>query len=87
MFESGNQESSEGVLTSNPLNQKTIQMVAEAKIVAAMEMGEFDHLPGFGKPFEFDDQVYDPNGWLKDKMKRETLLDQFAKSEALSGTN
>ena len=58
---------------SIPLNQKTIEMVAEAKIIEAMELGEFDNLPGFGKPFEFDELDYDPNWWIKQKVKREEL--------------
>jgi hypothetical protein len=32
-----------------------IERLAEQKILAAMERGEFDNLPGLGKPLELDD--------------------------------
>ena len=35
-----------------------------------MERGEFDNLPGAGRPLELDD---DPEWWIKSKIKRENL--------------
>lgn len=32
------------------------QSLAEEKILAALEQGKFDNLPGAGKPFEWDDE-------------------------------
>lgn len=57
----------------NPLGQNVIAKIAEMKIEEAIQDGEFDHLPGFGKPFEFDMLEYDPNWWIKQKMRRERL--------------
>ena len=56
------------------LNARTIALIAEAKIVEAMKDGEFNNLPGFGRPFEFDELEYDPNWWIKQKLKREQLV-------------
>ena len=54
-------------------DKKAVQIIAEHKIESAMEAGEFDNLPGLGKPFEFDELTYDPNWWLKAKARREKL--------------
>ena len=61
-----------------PFSNRAIQLIAEAKIQAAIEEGEFDILPGFGKPFSFDDQHYDPNWWVRNKVKRESLEKLFS---------
>ena len=58
----------------NALNDRVIQRVAEAKLQAAMERGEFENLPGFGQPFEFDELAYDPHWWIRRKLKREQLV-------------
>ena len=42
----------------------------ERQIREAMERGEFDNLPGAGKPLHLDD---DPDWWIKAKIKRENL--------------
>ena len=60
-------------MTAEFLNQRSWQKIAETKIQQAMREGKFDSLQGFGKPFEFDDQNYDPNDWIKSKIKREGL--------------
>lgn len=60
-------------MASQPFNEKTIQLIAENKLQQAMRAGEFDNLPGFGKPFEFDEMNYDPNWWIKRKLRREEL--------------
>ena len=55
------------------LSERAIQIIAENKILAAIEAGEFDNLPGFGKPFSFVDEPYDPLWWLRQKLKIEEL--------------
>jgi len=55
------------------LTDRAIQTIAEQKILAAMEAGEFDNLPGFGKPAAICDEPYDPHWWIRRKLKREQL--------------
>lgn len=45
----------------------------ERLIREAQAAGEFDNLPGFGKPLPELDEPYDENWWLKDKLRREQL--------------
>ena len=49
-----------------------IQIIADDKIRAAILRGEFDHLPGFGQPLDFDD-ADDPLWWLRRKLREEGL--------------
>ncbi|MEM7785516.1 MAG: DUF1992 domain-containing protein [Planctomycetota bacterium] len=56
---------------------KAIRLIADAKIEAAVEEGKFDKLPGFGKPFEFDDTRYDPYWWIRNKVKHESVQQIF----------
>jgi hypothetical protein len=37
-----------------------IQLIAEKRIEAALEKGEFDNLPGSGRPLEFEDMNHIP---------------------------
>jgi Domain of unknown function (DUF1992) len=50
-----------------------IPIVADNRIRAAMEQGEFEHLAGAGRPLRDLDSPYDPNWWLKQKLQREEL--------------
>jgi hypothetical protein len=59
---------------SQLLSGRAIQIVAENKIRAAIEAGEFDNLPGLGKPAAIFDEPYDPHWWIRRKLKREQLL-------------
>lgn len=43
----------------------------ERQIREAQERGEFDDLPGAGKPLPGAGRPYDENWWLNDKLKRE----------------
>jgi len=43
----------------------------ERRIEAAIERGEFDDLPGAGKPLESLDRPYDPNWWVRRWIERE----------------
>jgi len=64
---------------SKVINSKSIlARVAEIKIQDAIDSGEFKKLLGFGKPFSFDELRYDPNWWIKNKMKREQLISELS---------
>ncbi|WP_433393847.1 DUF1992 domain-containing protein [Micromonospora sp. KLBMP9576] len=45
----------------------------EARIRAAQEQGEFDDLPGMGKPLPGRGQPYDESWWIKSFLEREKL--------------
>ncbi|MDF1489895.1 DnaJ family domain-containing protein [Tessaracoccus caeni] len=51
----------------------TIALIADMRIRKAMERGEFDNLPGSGKPLDLP-KDHDPNWWLNNLMKREGLV-------------
>jgi len=55
------------------LADRAIQIVAENKIRAAIEAGEFDKLPGLGQSAAIFDEPYDPHWWIRRKLKREDL--------------
>ncbi|MCO7273337.1 DnaJ family domain-containing protein [Cellulosimicrobium cellulans] len=50
-----------------------IALLADLHIRKAIERGEFDDLPGSGKPLPIPDR-YDPDWWLKNLVKRERLV-------------
>ena len=50
-----------------------IESWVERQISAAIERGEFDNLPGEGKPIPGIDDPPDPLWWVKQKMRRENL--------------
>jgi hypothetical protein len=50
-----------------------IALLADRHIRKAIERGEFDDLPGSGKPLDLSDH-HDPDWWLKRFMKREGLV-------------
>lgn len=58
---------------SRALSERAIAIVAENKLRAAIEAGEFDNLPGFGKPSPLIDEPYDPFWWVRAKLKAEQL--------------
>jgi hypothetical protein len=45
----------------------------DAQIRQAIERGEFDDLPGAGKPIEGIGEPHDPDWWVKNLVKREQL--------------
>ena len=47
--------------------------VVEASIQVAIRRGDFDNLPGAGKPLEGIDKPHDPNWWIRQKIERENL--------------
>lgn len=59
---------------SMPLgSERAMQVVAENKLRAAIEAGEFDNLPGLGKPSPLIDEPYDPWWWIRRKLRQENL--------------
>ncbi|SKC68823.1 DnaJ family domain-containing protein [Krasilnikoviella flava] len=50
-----------------------IALLADMHIRKAIERGEFDDLPGSGKPLDLPDR-HDPDWWLKNLLKRERLV-------------
>jgi hypothetical protein len=45
----------------------------DRQIREGMERGEFDHLPGHGKPLRDLDRPRDEMWWVKDKLRREAV--------------
>lgn len=50
-----------------------IESLIEAQIKAARENGEFDNLPGAGKPIPGKGEPYDEDWWIKEYLRRENL--------------
>ena len=59
------------------LSDRAIQIIADNKIRAAIEAGEFDNLSGFGKQATIFDEPYDRHWWIRRKLKREQLTAQI----------
>jgi hypothetical protein len=53
--------------------ETAITLIADMQIRKAIERGEFDDLPGSGKPLDLPDH-HDPDWWLKNLMKREGFV-------------
>jgi hypothetical protein len=47
-----------------------IQIIADDKSRSAIERGEFDRLPGLGRPLHFD-ASNDPDWWIRRKLRDE----------------
>ena len=45
----------------------------DRQVREAMDRGEFDNLPGAGKPLRGIDDPYDEMWWVKDKLRRENV--------------
>jgi hypothetical protein len=58
------------------ISDRAIQIVAENKILAAIEAGEFDDLPGLGNPAAICDEPYDPFWWIRRKLQREQIASE-----------
>lgn len=54
-------------------SQRALDIAADDKIRAAIECGQFDNLPGFGKPCAACDEPYDPHWWIRRKLKAESI--------------
>lgn len=49
------------------------ESLVERQIREAQERGEFDDLPGAGKPIEGIGEPYDENWWVRDLLRRERM--------------
>lgn len=58
---------------SGLFSDRAIAIVVDDKIRAAIQAGEFDHLPGLGKPHPIFSEPFDPDMWARRKMVRERL--------------
>ncbi|CAM3333535.1 DUF1992 domain-containing protein [Occultella aeris] len=54
-------------------SEVAIALLADMHIRKAIERGEFDNLPGSGKPLDLSD-AHDPDWWIKSFMKRERIV-------------
>ena len=54
------------------------ESLAERRIREAAERGEFDDLPGAGRPLPGLDGTYDPHWWVKEWLRRTSLEDTAA---------
>jgi hypothetical protein len=54
-------------------SERAMRLVAENKIQAAIEAGQFDDLPGLGKPSALINEPYDPFWWIRRKLRQEQL--------------
>ena len=55
------------------VSDRAIQIIADNKIRAAIEAGEFYNLPGLGQSAAIIDEPYDPFWWIRRKLQRESL--------------
>lgn len=55
------------------LSSRVTELIAENRIATAMEDGQFDNLPGLGKPIPDIDVPYDPLWWIKKWIRREQM--------------
>jgi len=60
-------------------SRRAIELVADNRIRQAMEEGQFDELPGLGKPIPDIDEPYDPMWWVKQWVRREKLGAELAR--------
>jgi hypothetical protein len=61
------------------MTDRAIQIIADNKIRAAIEAGEFDNLPGLGSPAAIFEEPYDPHWWIRRKLAREALQHVFVR--------
>ena len=54
-------------------SERAMRLIADNKILAAIDAGEFENLAGFGKPSPLIDAPYDPLWWIRSKLKQEQL--------------
>ncbi|MEZ6096571.1 MAG: DUF1992 domain-containing protein [Pirellulaceae bacterium] len=49
--------------------QRAIDLISESRIQEAMAEGQFDRLPGFGKPICGESMVFDETRWTAEKIR------------------
>jgi Domain of unknown function (DUF1992) len=57
---------------SNPFRARR-ETILDRQLREARERGEFDNLPGTGKPIAGIDQPHDDEWWIKEKLRREDV--------------
>jgi Domain of unknown function (DUF1992) len=62
----------DAVNESNPFRVRP-EGILDQQIRLATERGEFDNLPGTGKPIAGLDQPHDDDWWIKEKLRREDV--------------
>jgi hypothetical protein len=60
-------------MSHSAFSADALQIVAENKLRAAIEAGDFENLPGLGKPAAIFDEPYDPFWWIRRKLHAEQL--------------
>lgn len=60
-------------MTERKPSDATFESWIDRQLREARERGEFDNLPGSGKPIPGLDKPYDETWWIKDKLRRENL--------------
>ena len=60
------------------ISRSAVELIAEHRIRQAMEEGQFDNLPGLGKPIPDIDEPYDPLWWVRKWVRREQLGRELA---------
>jgi hypothetical protein len=60
-------------MTERKPSDEGFESWVERQLREARERGDFDNLPGAGKPIPGLDQPYDDMWWVKDKLQRENL--------------
>jgi Domain of unknown function (DUF1992) len=66
------------------LTRRAIQVISENRVQQAIDEGQFDNLPGTGKPIPDIDEPYDPDWWLKQWIRRESLRQEIARYFSVS---
>ena len=61
--------------SASPTDENLRQSFVERRIQEAIDAGEFDDLPGAGKPIDDLDITYDPSWWVRKWVKRERVRD------------
>lgn len=61
------------------ISRRAIELIADNRIRQAMEEGQFDDLPGLGRPIPDIDEPYDPEWWIKKWMRREKMASELAR--------
>jgi hypothetical protein len=62
-----------GLMSERGISRRAIELISDNRIRQAMEEGQFEDLPGYGKPIPDIDEPYDPMWWVKKWMKKEKL--------------
>ncbi len=62
---------------SSRMSRRAVERIADNRILEAIEEGQFDNLPGYGKPIAGIDEPYDSNWWIKQWMNRERIAKEL----------